>query len=102
MHAGKNGKTPLGDLSTIICSYDTTKGYSSNSLSSFFHDLGWRERAHNMVTSWLGQETESLGGNYGEATPSDLGFSIETLDGQTCEAVADVPSVVYGNSLSVR
>ena len=24
--AGKNGVTPLGDLATVVCSYDTTKG----------------------------------------------------------------------------
>jgi hypothetical protein len=36
---GKLGKTPLADLATIVCSYDHTAGYSSNSLSSYFHDL---------------------------------------------------------------
>jgi hypothetical protein len=62
--AGKHGATPLGDLATIICSYDSTQGYSSNSLSSYMHDLGWRQRAHDMVTDWLGRPSESLGGNY--------------------------------------
>lgn len=62
---GKHGTTPLGDLATIVCSYDTTMGYSSNSLSSYFHDLGWRQRIHDLVTStWLGQTSETLGGNY--------------------------------------
>jgi len=34
----KHGKIPLGDLSTVIASYDTTAGYSSNSreLLTFF------------------------------------------------------------------
>lgn len=36
---GTHGTTPLGDLATIVCSYDHTAGYSSNSLSSFFHDM---------------------------------------------------------------
>ena len=36
---GKHGPTPLGDLATIVCSYDHTMGYSSNSLSSYFHDI---------------------------------------------------------------
>jgi hypothetical protein len=36
---GKHGSTLLGDLATIVCSYDHTAGYSSNSLSSYFHDL---------------------------------------------------------------
>ena len=64
-HVGKHGTTPLGDLSTIVCSYDATQGYSSNSLSSYFHDLGWRQRLHDLVTgSWLGRAAETLGGNY--------------------------------------
>jgi hypothetical protein len=102
---GKHGKTPLGDLSTVICSYDDTQGYSSNSLSSYFHDLGWRARAHDLVTSWLGQQSDSLGGNYGEPTPSDLGFDITAAGGgadATCSASPDPTTVVYSNSLSVR
>jgi len=46
---GKKGKTMLGDLGTVICSYDHTAGYTSNSLSSYFHDLGWRDRSK----SWM-------------------------------------------------
>lgn len=42
---GKNGVTPLGDLATIIASYDVTQGYTSNSLSAYFHDIGWRSRS---------------------------------------------------------
>jgi hypothetical protein len=62
---GNHGKTALGDLSTIIASYDHTMGYSSNSLSSYFHDLGWRTRINELVTgSWLNRPTNSLGGNY--------------------------------------
>ena len=48
---GKHGETPLGDLSTIVCSYDTTEGYSSNSLSSYFHDIGWRSFANALVNT---------------------------------------------------
>jgi hypothetical protein len=36
---GKHGSTLLGDLATIVCSYDRTAGYTSNSLSSYFHDM---------------------------------------------------------------
>ena len=32
--------TPLGDLATIVCSYDRTMNYTSNSLARYFHDLG--------------------------------------------------------------
>jgi hypothetical protein len=67
---GKNGKTALGDLSTVIASYDHTMGYSSNSLSAYFHDLGWRSRLNELVTGpWLNQPADSLGGNYVSAAP---------------------------------
>jgi hypothetical protein len=62
---GKHGKTPLGDLATIVVSYDHTQGYSSNSLSSYFHDLGFRQRLDDLVAGpWLNRATETLGGNY--------------------------------------
>ena len=58
---GKHGSTPIGDLATIVCSYDETAGYSSNSLSSYFHDLGFRSRLHDLVADgkWLGNGANS-------------------------------------------
>jgi len=39
-------------------------------VSSYFHDIGWRERADWLITDWLGAvpnaQPQSLGGNYGE------------------------------------
>jgi hypothetical protein len=97
---GKHGTTPLGDLATVICSYDTTQGYSSNSLSSYFHDIGWRERAHDLVVgSWLNRPDESLGGNYGEATPSDLAFDFSNEE-DTCPADKDPWLHKYPNTYS--
>ena len=93
--------TPLGDLASVVCSYDTTAGYSSNSLSSYFHDLGWRNRILDLVTgNWLGRSAESLGGNYGESSPSDLEFDILCSDQTECGAVKDTGSP-YVNTLSV-
>lgn len=111
---GKHGQTPLGDLSTVVCSYDTTAGYSSNSLSSYFHDIGFRDRLNELVMpgGWLwgddsgknNPEPNSLGGNYGEATPSDLGFTIsKDMDGKgevQCDVDKDPWPTVYDNSLS--
>lgn len=100
----KNGDTPLGDLATVICSYDHTKGYSSNSLSSYMHDIGWRDRIHSLVRNpdWINLSGLTLGGNYGEATPSDLSTKIS--DGPThtqqCSAEKDPWPTVYSNSLS--
>jgi hypothetical protein len=76
-------ETPLGDLATVVASYDTTAGLTSNSVSSYFHDLGWRSRAYELATSWLkvsnsaAAASASLGGNYGEASPTGLGFELE-------------------------
>ena len=114
---GSNGRTALGDMSTIICSYDHTAGYSSNSLASYMHDLGWRSRLHDLVTGgWLGSpsssnasppsatvhEEQSLGGNYGEATPGDLSFQMSSGDGSyMCSEVDKDPwPEVYVNSLT--
>lgn len=104
---GKASPTsPLGDLATIVCSYDHTAGYTSNGLSSYFHDLGWRTTIHDLVQSdWLAGTgtTITLGGNYGEPSPSDLGFRL-TASGSTtmCNAVAKPVSSqpTYENSLT--
>lgn len=102
---GKHGVTPFGDLASVICSYDTTAGYSSNSLSSYFHDIGWRDRIDDLVVNWLGAKDQSLGGNYGEATPSDLGFVVTTPEdpsnaNATCAVDKDPWPKVYSNSIS--
>lgn len=96
--------TLLGDLATVVCSYDTTAGYSSNSLSSYFHDLGWRERLHtDVLHTWLGAPSiQTLGGNYGEATPSDLGFIVHNSESDVngCAADKDPWPTVYSNTIS--
>ena len=52
---GKLGQTSLGDLVTIINSYDETAGYSSNSLSAYFHELADSRKLNQLVQSdWLG------------------------------------------------
>lgn len=102
---GKDGVTSLGDLITIICSYDETVGYSSNSLSSYFHDIGWRERLDETILhDWLGAATnQSLGGNYGESTPADLSFTVESsfdVYNTTCAVDEDPWPIIYSNSIS--
>ena len=105
---GKHGVTPLGDLATVVCSYDSTAGYSSNSLSSYFHDLGWRDRIDKtVVNQWLlgnNPQGQSLGGNYGEQTPTDLGLTVNSTEtstsGVTCKADKDPWPVVYSNSIT--
>ena len=60
---GKHGLTPLGDLSTIIASYDRTAGYTSNSLAAYFGvALAGRQRLNTLLNSWLapGPNNETL------------------------------------------
>jgi hypothetical protein len=70
---GKHGTTQLGDLATVICSYDQTAGYTSNSLASYFHDLGWRQRLYDLVQTWLLGPPASTNG-----TASDIGTNATT------------------------
>lgn len=104
--SGKHGITPIGDLATIVCSYDTTAGYSSNALSSYFHDIGWRDRINYLLHDWLKvSSNQTLGGNYGEATPSDLGFTVtekDLTDGSspTCALDKDPWPTKYDNTIT--
>jgi hypothetical protein len=107
---GKLGLTPLGDLATIICSYDRTMNYTSNSLARYFHDLGGRKRANWLIQEWLGAgKNQSFGGNYGEPTPRDLSFTLTRGDAtekpgaaqDTCTVPPDHSGIIIPNSLSV-
>ena len=87
---------------------------TSNSVASYFHDLGSRDRAHDLIArDWLalnpavsGEEAvdaASLGGNYGEDSPSSLGFNLASSSSSSvnCEAEPDTPTTTYANSLTV-
>jgi hypothetical protein len=103
----------LGDLATIVASYDTTQGLSSNAVSSYFHDLGTRQRAHDLLAqTWLALNPNvsgadaaaaaSLGGNYGEASPASLGFSLATNTNSTTSRVNAPSSPSFSSSLDVN
>jgi hypothetical protein len=70
------GSTPLGDLVSSIHTYDDDP-YSSNALAAWFHDIGGRPRANDLIHQlWLDRPAgESFGGNYGEAPPASLGYT---------------------------
>lgn len=106
---GRHGPTLLGDLATIIASYDNTMGYSSNSLSAWFNSIALHFRENDLVQSWLGSisgsttDSQSLGGDYGEHPPTDIALptSLSPSDdpGSTCVLPADT-SGPYSNTLS--
>jgi hypothetical protein len=69
--------------------------------------LGWRGRIDDLVENWLwggNARGQSLGGNYGEQTPSDLGLTVNSTEstsaGVTCSADKDPWPVVYSNSIT--
>lgn len=103
--SNKYNNVTLGDLASVVCAYDETAGYTSNSLSSFFHDIGWRSNLNNLINSdWLGMQLnnenpQSLGGNYGEASPSDLQLIIAD-NGKFCTLDKDEWLNTYDNSIS--
>jgi len=65
---------PLGDLVTSIHNYDDDP-YSSNALGRYFHNIGGRERANDLIHAlWLERPAdETFGGNYGAEAPP-LGY----------------------------
>ncbi len=74
------GGIPLGDLATVIHSYDERR-YSSNGLARYFHDIGGRAQANGLIHDWLRRpSTETFGGNYGVAAPA-LGYTFADPSG---------------------
>ncbi len=69
------GGAPLGDHVTSLCNYDHDP-YSSNGLGRYFHNIGGRQRANDLIHGlWLKRPaSETFGGNYGEAAPP-LGYT---------------------------
>jgi hypothetical protein len=61
---------PLGDLITVIHSYDEER-YTSNGLSAWFHDIGGRAFANGIIHErWLNRPAEeAFGANYGDRAP---------------------------------
>ncbi len=71
---------PLGDLATVVHSYDERR-FSSNGLSRYFHNIGGRANAQGLVTSWLDRPAaETFGGNYGVREPA-LGYTFREPSG---------------------
>ena len=93
------GSRPLGDLVTSMCNYDYDP-YSSNSLGAYFHDIGGRQRAYDLIHDlWLHRPSEeSFGGNYGEAAPS-LGYTFAESGGETLTLTPD-SATGFSNHLS--
>lgn len=94
------GATQLGDLVTSLHNYDNSP-YSSNSLGRYFHNIGGRKRANDLIHAlWLDRPAaETFGGNYGEAAPG-LGYVFKETGG---DSVTLQPDTTTGpaNALSM-
>jgi hypothetical protein len=89
---------PVGDLVTIVHSYDESH-YSSNSLAKWFHDVGGRMRINELLHGWLKRpKYESLGGNYGPGF-AGIGLKFRDNDGHTVTVPRD-PGYSFDNHLS--
>ena len=95
------GGIALGDLVTSTCNYDNAS-FTSNSLGRFFHDIGGRQRADDLIGHlWLQRpETETFGGNYGDNSPP-LGSTFTEPSGATVTITPDL-STGYANKLSLH
>ena len=71
----------LDDLMTIVTSYDTTHGLSSNEIGKYYHSIGGYKAANDFIHDVLGASSEeSFGGGYGEAIPPSLGYNFSTSE----------------------
>jgi hypothetical protein len=99
-------KSQLSDLLTVVTSYDTTIGFTSNSLASYFHDIGGRKAADTLIHTWLNASAanESFGGNYGEKSPKSLSTNFtggtESGSATECTAPRDTSGVLLNNAMS--
>lgn len=100
-HVGLDGVVdgvPVGDLVTIVHSYDETH-YPSNALAKWFHDVGGRVHINELLHGWLARpKAESLGGNYGPGYVG-LGLSFRAPDGHSVSVTRD-PGYAFDNHLS--
>jgi hypothetical protein len=91
---------PLGDLVTTIHNYDERR-FSSNGLARWFHDVGGRSEANDLVHDWLRRPaSETFGGNYGAPAPG-LGYTFRAPSGASFSVDPD-GSTGPRNALSTR
>ena len=94
----------LGDLATIITSYDVTRNLTSNGLGAYFHSIGKHKIGLQAAQQWLGATSHniSFGGNYGEPVPPQLGYHfMSQRDNASVEVEPDpTPSPPLDNSLN--
>jgi len=78
----------LGDLITIVHNYDERQ-FSSNGLARYFHNIGGRARAQELVSGWLERPAaETFGGNYGVSEPA-LGYTFVEGTGASVSIAPD-------------
>ncbi|MBD90018.1 MAG: hypothetical protein CL940_06755 [Deltaproteobacteria bacterium] len=93
------GSLKLGDLVTSLVNYDN-QPYTSNGLGAYFHHVGGRQRADDLIGPlWLNRpETETFGGNYGDSVPP-VGYTYTAPNGAELTITPDQTGG-YANHLS--
>ena len=102
----KHHEVPLGDLATIIASYDVTAGYTSNSLAYYFRGIAQGKRLQQVLDSGsclfslcsrfvrliafcavVPNSSSTLSGSYGEPMTQDFGLDSSTFSGENAGAI---------------
>jgi hypothetical protein len=97
----RTGSVPLGDLVTTMVNYDESRGFTSNGVGRYFHDIGGRAGANALVhDAWLKRPaSETFGGNYGAPSPA-LAYSF--VDGAATVSVMPDATTGPANLLSTH
>lgn len=92
----------LGDLVTAIHTYDNNP-VTSNGLAAYFHDIGGRQQANALIHDlWLKRPSnETFGGNYGDASPTWLGFTFLEPGGGPKVTIQPDTYCCFNNNLSL-
>ena len=102
----RHHEVPLGDLATIIASYDVTAGYTSNSLAYYFRGIAQGKRLQQVLDSGpciltlllppcltkvfyavAPNSSSTLSGYYGEPMTQDFGLDSSTFSGENAGAI---------------
>jgi len=92
---------PLGDLISIIASYDVSAGYSSNELAFYFTTICGGAQENNLITKWLNRTGETMSGSYGSTIKksANLGYDYTYDNNQQCKDTPDT-LINLSNTLS--
>ena len=91
----------LGDLMTIVTSYDINHNLSSNEIGGYYHAIGGHKNATGYIHERLGAPAdETFGGDYGEEVPAFLGYTFVDVKSNASIDPDKVPRPPISNTMS--